>query len=647
MSSQNILTIDNEEQAANVPVSSDRLLERVDKVDNGDKRGEQSINVKNSDVGEMNLEILSEKMTDLPNANRDTAGASKENQSLVNSKSEDTIATEKSAQEAAPGDGAINETKDTHSSPSKKTIKTAGSVKKAEGKSAPGSKLGSQSEPREKAKTLALSRNGKNGHMPDNGNSVESSDTGTPGGNQQASNFALKKAGKGGIAQNSAQPTQESHSGKGALAASSPEGGRPENFTNDQQNGKVETLAFPVSSSDGRTPEASRLHAIKTVEATTVYLRIGRERLEEFFHAPRLALRLIFFLVLVPGFLVLLYLALWASHMYIAESKFALRSQNQSQSLDLLSTFFRSSTSTTTDSYILLNYISSMDMIAKVEEKIDIKGHYSDRSHDIWFRLTKNPTQEELLKYWQWAVKATFDPDTSIMTVEVKAFAPQMAKDISQAVLDASEALVNEMNKRARHDAIAQARDEVTRAEDRVKSAREAMRQYRERTVILDPQAVASGLYGLVNQLEGEITKTTAELAEAMTYMQAESPRIVLLQNRLEILQNQLQAEKARLASQMKGDMPLSAMVSEFQSLTLEEEFAQKQLTSAMAALESARVQAESKTIYVESFQKPLVPDDSLYPKPITFSLIFMMAAAVVLGLVSLIFAAIREHAGF
>ena len=163
----------------------------------------------------------------------------------------------------------------------------------------------------------------------------------------------------------------------------------------------------------------------------------------------------------------------------------------------------------------------------------------------------------------------------------------------------------------------------------------------------LDPQAVASGLYSLVNQLEGEITKTTAELAEASTYMQADSPRVVMLQNRLAVLQKQLQSEKARLASQMQGDKPLSALVSEFQSLTLEEEFAQKQLTSAMASLETARVQAESKSLYVESFQKPMVPDESLYPRPIVFSLVFMLAAAVLLGLVSLIVAAIREHAGF
>ncbi len=371
------------------------------------------------------------------------------------------------------------------------------------------------------------------------------------------------------------------------------------------------------------------------------------QKIRTFFRPQGLAIRLLLTCVLLPTLVVFLYLALFASNMYLAETKFAIRSQNQQQSLDMLSTFFRSGSSSLSDSYILQKYIASPDMIAKVDARLHIREHYADKAHDIWYRLTANPTQDELLRYWGWAVTPTFDPDTSIMSVQVKAFTPQMAQAICQAILDASEELVNAMNARARTDAISLAQLEVTRAEERIRAANEAMRRYRERTVILDPQAVASGLYGLVNQLEGEITKTTAELAEATTYMQADSPRVVMLRNRLEVLQKQLQAEKARLASQMQGDRPLSALVSEFQSLTLEEEFAQKQLTSAMASLETARVQAESKTLYVESFQKPIVPDESLYPRPVIFSLIFMLAAAVLLGLVSLIVAAIREHAGF
>ena len=405
---------------------------------------------------------------------------------------------------------------------------------------------------------------------------------------------------------------------------------------------EVSTQSFVTTSSEGKLslpPDAIHTKLKLFVQYA--------ERIRGFFRPQGLALRLLLSCVLLPTLVVFLYLTFFASDIYLADAKFAIRSQNQQQSMDMLSTFFRTNSSFLSDSYIVQNYIQSMDMIDKVDAKLHVREHYSDLSHDIWYRLTRNATHDELLRYWSWAVVTTFDPDTSIMTIQVKAFSSQMAQAVCQAVLDASEDLVNAMNNRARSDALSLAQAEVARAEARISEAQEAMRQYRERTVILDPQAVASGLYGLVNQLESELTKTTAELAEATTYMQKDSPRVIMLQNRLAVLQTQLQNEKARLASQIQGDKPLSALVSEFQSLTLEEEFAQKQLTSAMASLESARVQAESKSLYVESFQKPMEPDESLYPRPIVFSLVFMLAAAVLLGLVSLIIAAIREHAGF
>lgn len=373
---------------------------------------------------------------------------------------------------------------------------------------------------------------------------------------------------------------------------------------------------------------------------TRTYLKI-------FLRPEGRALRLTAAVVLLPGLVVFLYLALWASNMYISEAKFAIRGQNTAPSLDSLSSLFRVSTSTQSDSYIVLNYISSLDMLDKLDAKFGLRAHYADRAHDIWFRLTRNATQDEVRRYWQWATSVSYDPDTGILSVAVKAFSPETARVICQGILENSEALVNTMNERAREDAISQARMEVNRAEERIRAAQAAMRTYRESTIILDPQAVASGLYGVVNELEGAVTKTTAELAETLTFMQDNSPRVIQLRNKLAVLQKQLDSEKKRLAGNVKQDTPLSALISEFQSLTLEEEFARKQLTSAMASLEAARVQADAQSLYIEPFEQPTLPDESLYPRPIFFTVIFIVTALLLLGLVSLIIAAVREHAGF
>ena len=351
--------------------------------------------------------------------------------------------------------------------------------------------------------------------------------------------------------------------------------------------------------------------------------------------------------LIIPTIVVFIYLLLFASDIFISETKFAVRGQQATPSFDMMS-LLRGGGNNTADSYIVYNYIHSLDMITDLDGKLHLLDHYRDKSHDMWYRLWQKPTIDDLLDYWKWAVETKFDPDTGILTVSVKAFSPEMAQAVCQGILENSEQLVNRMNRRAHEDAMRLAQDEVKRAEQRVLNAQKALQEYREKTVILDPKAVATGLYSVVNRLEGEVTKTTAELSEAMTFMRRDSPKVVTLQNRLEVLKKQLETEKQRLASALADNgKPLSALVTEFQMLTTEETFAQKQLTSAMASLEAARVQAEAKQLYVESFAKPTLPDESLYPRPFLFTLVFFLTLVTLTGLVSLVIAAIREHAGF
>ena len=360
-----------------------------------------------------------------------------------------------------------------------------------------------------------------------------------------------------------------------------------------------------------------------------------------------LSSRLILLFVILPSIFIFFYLLFWASQAYISQMKFAVRGQNSAQALEGFSSFFNLSSSTQNDSYIVLNYILSYDMFSQLDHDLHLREHYSDKKQDIWYRLASNATHDEILDFWKWACEVSYDPDTSILEVRVKAFSPEKALAICQGILRRSEELVNAMNTRSRRDAIIQAESEVHRAEDRIRKAREAMHQYRERTVILDPEAVATGLYGLVNKLENDVAQTQAELSEALTFMKPGSPRVRQLENRLQVLRKQLASEKRRLAGKIKDDKSLNDLLSGFQALTLEEEFAQKQLTSAMSSLEAARVRADAQTQYVEAFQRPVLADESLYPRPVLFTFIYMLTSLLLLGLLSLIVAAVREHAGF
>ena len=352
--------------------------------------------------------------------------------------------------------------------------------------------------------------------------------------------------------------------------------------------------------------------------------------------------------VLLPTVAVFLYYLLWASPMYVSQTRFAIRSADSSGGgLDIASALLRSSSSTGADAHIVVEYIQSLDIIHDIDKELGVDLHFSDKGHDVFSRLTNNPTQDEQLRYWKWAVIPALDQDTGIITLETKAYSPEMAQKIAAAVLARSEALVNTMNLRAREDAVSLAQSEVQRAEARVRKAQEAMRNFRDAHTLLDPRVTAAGLQGVVTELEGDAVKLRAQLAEAQSFMRSSAPATKALQTRLKAVESQLDQEKQRLAGLRSQEGNLNAVVGEYEDLTIEAEFAQKQLVTAMSALESARVHEVAKSRYVVAFQQPTLPDESLYPRPFLFTAYVFIGALLLLGLGSLITASIREHAGF
>ena len=359
-------------------------------------------------------------------------------------------------------------------------------------------------------------------------------------------------------------------------------------------------------------------------------------------------MKLVLFCLLVPTFLSLIYFGLWASPMYIAEARFAVRGAESGaiETGGLASMLLPAGSTIGTDVNIVTEYIQSPDIMEAVDKELHIFDHFASHDYDIISRLESDATRDERLDYWQWAVKPSLDPETGIVALSVKAYEPDVAKKLAEAVLAKSEALVNAMSRRAQDDAITLAMREVKTAEGRVSKAQEAMRAFRDRSGMLDPTSTAGGLQGIVSQLESEVVKVKAEIAEASTYMSKDAPALVGLRARLAAVEKQLAAEKLRLAGESKpGSM--TSIAGEYEDLQIESDFARQQLVSAMASLEAARVKAEAQSRYVVAFQVPVLPDESLYPRPFLFTLFVFVGALVIVGICSLIIAAVREHAGF
>ncbi len=252
------------------------------------------------------------------------------------------------------------------------------------------------------------------------------------------------------------------------------------------------------------------------------------------------------------------------------------------------------------------------------------------------------PTSEQLLRFYNRMVTVEYDQESSAVTLQIRTFRPEDSKAVAEALLKAAERLVNGLSLRQREDTLNAARSEVTRAEARVVAAREGLTQFRQTGQGLDPTREAGGNVDLVLRLESSLTQTRAELGEKSGYMRPDNPQIVALRNRIAAMEAQIAAERRRTTS---GEAALPQQLAGYERLLLEREFADKQLASATAGLEQARMEADRQQLWLSRIVQPQTAEEARFPRA-TF-IVGSMAAILlaVYGLFSLLMAGFREHA--
>lgn len=350
-------------------------------------------------------------------------------------------------------------------------------------------------------------------------------------------------------------------------------------------------------------------------------------------------------IVLIPSLIATLYFGLIASDIYVSETRYIVRSVNNSR-MSLVGTVLQNTglVPSQDEAYSVRDFILSRDITRKLEKAHDLRGVLSRPEGDFVSRFPPPFTRdnfEELYKSYQDYVTVTVDDTTRITTLRVKAFRPDDAYNMANAILRYSEDLINKLNDRARHDAIDVAEREVRRCEQHVADAQAALTAYRLQSGLVDPLRTSGAVMDLVAKLSGELAGQQAQLNELLRGS-PDSPLIPSLKRRIAAVQTQIAAERSKVVSG-KGTV---LTFSEYERLMLEREFADKELASAMASLETARLEAQRKQIYLDRIVEPNRPDYPLYPQRLLSILEVVLSLLLIYGIGWLISASVREHAG-
>ncbi|WP_416189510.1 capsule polysaccharide export protein CtrB [Neisseria sp. CCUG17229] len=349
--------------------------------------------------------------------------------------------------------------------------------------------------------------------------------------------------------------------------------------------------------------------------------------------------------VIIPTAISLVYFGFFASDRFTSQSSFVVRSPKSQSSLNSLGAILQGTGfgRAQDDIYTVGEYMrsrSSLDELRKilpVREFYETKGDAFSRFNGFGFR----GEEEAFYQYYKNQVMINFDTVSGISTLNVTSFDALESKKINEALLKQGEALINQLNDRARADTVRYAEEVVKTAAERVKEASQNLTDYRIANGVFDLKAQSEVQMGLVSKLQDEliVIQTQLDQVKAVT---PENPQIPGLQAREQSLRKEIDQQLRAISG--GGHASLSNQAAEYQRVYLENQLAEQQLAAAMTSLESAKVEADRQQLYLEVISQPSLPDLAYEPKRLYNIVATLIIGLMVYGILSLLTASIREH---
>ena len=297
------------------------------------------------------------------------------------------------------------------------------------------------------------------------------------------------------------------------------------------------------------------------------------------------------------------------------------------------------------DTYAVREFLTSRDAVRRLEREADLRTLLTRPEGDLISRfrgiLFWRDDFEALFSAYARFVSVTSNNQTGVSTLHVKAYRPEDAQQIAQALLGFSEQLINALNDRIQHDTLALFQREVDDAEQRIAGIRKQFAAYRVKEKMLDPVSAAIGPITLVGQINTQLANAKAQLAEVLENSPT-SPQIPLLRTRIAALDALVRDERAKIIGITDS---VAAAMSGYERLALRQLFAQKQLESEFTSLEAARLDLQSQQLYLETIAQPNLADYPLYPWRIVSFAVAVAGGLLIYGIAWMLVPGVRRHA--
>ena len=350
------------------------------------------------------------------------------------------------------------------------------------------------------------------------------------------------------------------------------------------------------------------------------------------------------FSILVPWLLICVHQMFMASRLYEAESRFVVKQMGENASpldfgIGLLGGALFTSME---DAGLVQEYIQSPNLLEKLQEQLDLRGHFEGFGADFLNYFPKDASKEDFLARYRKMVKVKIDPETNVLVLTVLAYDPATAQSMADEISREGERFVNKVSEDMAREQVDFVKKEVDRSELRLREVRQKLLRFQDAQSLLDPEHQSETVIGLIAGLEAKLVEAKAERLRLLSFLKENTPEVVTNQQQISSLEQQVLEEKSRLTG--ADHETLNRKLTEFKELQLEVEFALEAYKAGFASLEKARLDASRKLKHFVMLSSTGLPEEAAYPR-VVYNLITALVVILLLyGIVRLVWATIQDH---
>jgi capsular polysaccharide transport system permease protein len=213
---------------------------------------------------------------------------------------------------------------------------------------------------------------------------------------------------------------------------------------------------------------------------------------------------------------------------------------------------------------------------------------------------------------------------------------------------------VNQLSESNRQQVMQVASKQVDRAEERLRKVQAEMRKLRIDEQITDPTALVTLQTEMTRTLQGNLSALETRLSALLKSVSPDAPQAKTLRKQIEAAKATLSEHEAKLGN-ASGKNPkdlspeekanLAEVLNKFEELTIEQNFGTQAYTTALAAFETAIVEAQRQERYFATFVAPTRPEIALYPLRYLDSFIAFLVLLAAWMASQFLYRSFRDHA--